>query len=142
MSRSDAIRYCHQPHSTAAVMISISDPYIQYASKPKPNPVSGVREVLYLAFCDADVPGKDVYGRNAGISDLMTVNDARRVASFVKRNADKTIIVHCDAGISRSAGVAAAILKWATGDDAQIFKAGRYCPNMWAYRKTLEALMC
>lgn len=71
----------------------------------------------------------------------MTDDDAKKVSSFVKRHPNTDIIVHCDAGISRSAGVAAAIMKWSTGDDTPIFNSWHYHPNMWAYRKTLNALM-
>ena len=82
-----------------------------------------------------------MYGRETDISDLMTDDDAKRVADFVCDHGDTKIIVHCDAGISRSAGVAAAILKYLTDDDSAIFDSHRYHPNMWCYRKTLNALM-
>ena len=68
-------------------------------------------------------------------------DDAKKIVEFLKKYPNTDIIVHCDAGISRSSGVAAAIMKWATGDDSPIFKSYRYCPNTWCYRKTLEALM-
>ena len=51
------------------------------------------------------------------------------------------VIVHCDAGISRSSGVAAAILKAKTGDDSQIFNSPKYRPNMRCYRIILDELM-
>lgn len=50
-------------------------------------------------------------------------------------------IVHCDAGISRSSGVAAAILKAKTGDDSQIFNNPKYRPNMRCYRIVLDEFM-
>lgn len=141
MNREQAIRYSHEPHENKTIMISISDPYIVYKSKPRSSETNGIESVLYLEFCDADRPGLDVYGREADTSDLMSNADAAWVAALVKGHPDKDIIVHCDAGISRSAGVAAAIMLWKTGDDSPIFDSGRYYPNMWCYRKTLEALM-
>ena len=48
------------------------------------------------------------------------------------------MIIHCWAGVSRSAAVAAAILKVYTGNDDQIFKSGTYAPNMYVYHKILE----
>ena len=51
-----------------------------------------------------------------------------------------TVMSRWDAGISRSVGVAAAILKYTTGDDSSIFGNGLYDPNERCYRKTLEAL--
>lgn len=73
----------------------------------------------------------------------MSTEQALEIARFIKANARKvdTIIVHCGAGQSRSAGVAAAILKWMTGSDAQIFDNKKYTPNMRCYRLVLEALM-
>ena len=138
MSRADAIRYCHQPHSRKTVMISISDPYESYRTKPFTSSDNGVVSVLCLSFCDADRPGTDVYGHMVTERDLMTDADASRVAALVKGHPNEDVIVHCDAGISRSAGVAAAIAKFRSGDDTVIFKS--YRPNMWAYRKTLNAL--
>ncbi|MBR1496099.1 MAG: metallophosphoesterase [Oscillospiraceae bacterium] len=60
--------------------------------------------------------------------------------TYVLSHRNETLIVHCDAGISRSAGVAAAIGKCCNGDDRAFFRGGRYCPNMWCYRKTMAAL--
>ena len=60
---------------------------------------------------------------------------------YIAQNHNKSSLVHCGAGQSRSAGVAAAILKWMTGSDAQIFDNRKYTPNMRCYRLVLEALM-
>lgn len=75
-------------------------------------------------------------------SVAMTPTDARRIASFVKtcKNDVEQFVVHCDAGVSRSAGVAAAIMKYLTGDDSKIFDNQHYCPNMNCYRLTLTEL--
>ena len=48
------------------------------------------------------------------------------------------LYVNCAAGISRSAGVAAAISKFYTGDDEFFYKT--YVPNRYVYMKVLEAL--
>lgn len=140
LSRSEAIRYCHKPHMTQAVMISISDPNMVYTTRPFCSTENRICAILPLMFCDADRPGKNVYGYETIENDLMSAEDAQKVARFVKAHADKRIVVHCDAGISRSAGVAAAIMKYYTNDDMEFFCSGQFCPNMWCYRKTLEAL--
>lgn len=140
MSRANAVRYCRQKNPEPTAIISISDPYMGYADEPFCSEENKIRGILNLRFADADGAGIDVYGRNVEESDLMTDEDARKVARFVNENRDIYILVHCDAGISRSAGVAAAILKHYTGDDTAIFKSGRFYPNMWCYRKTLNAL--
>ena len=142
MSRAGAVRYCHLEHENKAVIISISDPSMYYSNAPFMSEQNRVVHILRLSFADADRPmTKDVYGKMATQDDLMTDNDAAQVAKLIGRYADTDIIVHCDAGISRSSGVAAAILKYVTGSDAAIFGNNRFCPNMWCYRKVLETLM-
>lgn len=61
---------------------------------------------------------------------------AKRFADAVKCNKDKVghIFVHCDAGISRSAGVAAATMKYLNGDDWPIWNSYMYSPNTRCYR--------
>jgi len=46
-------------------------------------------------------------------------------------------VVHCSAGIARSAGVAGAISLVLNGKDAMFFK-GRYIPNRFVYRTILN----
>ena len=72
----------------------------------------------------------------------ITDDDAKRIASTVKKYQDKVkqIFVHCDAGISRSAGVAAAISKYLNNDDFKWFSPP-YDPNMTCYLKVLFALV-
>ena len=48
------------------------------------------------------------------------------------------IAVGLSGGVDSS--VAAALLKYFTGSDDQIFRDSYYCPNTWCYRKTLGAL--
>lgn len=52
------------------------------------------------------------------------------------------MLVHCEAGISRSAGVAAAaaISKYLDQDDLTIFNSHSYYPNFLCYYYVLEAL--
>ena len=71
----------------------------------------------------------------------ITDEDASRIAKTVKKYKNKVqqIIVHCDVGISRSAGVAGAIAKYLNNDDNKFFMAP-YCPNMTCYTKVLFAL--
>ena len=147
MSRKEAINYCYRSHDNPSVIISISDPYIEYSNSPFISSTNNVKAVLRLMFSDAEEPGCAVAGSGreckqvmVGESDLMTDEDAIKIKQFVNRHKDKDIIVHCDAGISRSSGVAAAILKYLFGDDSSIFENPMYCPNMLCYRKTLEAL--
>ena len=141
ISRLDAVFYSYEPHDQSTIMISISDPNMEYAHSPFCSAENGIVDILPLCFADADRPGTDVYGRDAGIQDLMSDKDAECIVEFLTKHPNVDVIVHCDAGISRSSGVAAAILKYLTGDDSSIFDNARLHPNMWCYRKTLNALI-
>lgn len=141
MSRRDAIEYCHKTHKKSVVMISISDPYITYNEKPFCSYGNRVISILPLLFTDADRPGKDVYNRNVTEGDLISESDAQCIHQLLNIYDGTDVIVHCDAGISRSSGVAAAILKAKTGKDSQIFDNPRYKPNMRCYRLVLNELM-
>ncbi len=66
--------------------------------------------------------------------------DARRILEFAAKvwpNAD-VLHVHCEAGISRSAGVAAALSQIYFGDDAKFFLPP-YRPNTLVYNAILNA---
>lgn len=141
MSRDEAIRYCYKKHDNTVVMISISDPYITYPNSPFCTESNKVITILPLFFTDADKPGKDVYNRQVSENDLITEFDAQHIKRLLNLHPDTDVIVHCDAGISRSSGVAAAILKAKTGDDSQIFNSPKYRPNMRCYRIVLNELM-
>jgi predicted protein tyrosine phosphatase len=131
---------------TVAV-ISISDPHDNLPNLPTwPE----LKEVLSLAFHDIDerwfAPEvMEQYSakalRELESYTLMSDEDGKKVAAFVDKHKDvDLLIVQCDAGISRSSGMAAAILKHLTGDDSQIFGNRRFCPNRFVNKKTREAL--
>lgn len=141
LSRFQASEYCQIKHKTDSVIISISTPNVDYTGYPiEADDENKVIAILSIEFMDADRPGdNDVYGNPTTVDDLMSDEDAKTVVDFVERYKDKRILVHCDAGISRSSAVAAAILKHYTGDDSMIFDSRWYNPNRWVYRKVLEA---
>lgn len=96
-----------------------------------------VGPVLRLVFDDVDPCGEKVP------SDMfpMTDEQAAQVVRFVNRLGaigTDTLLVHCEGGVSRSAGVAAAIARHLNGDDSQFFGA-QFVPNMWCYRLVLSA---
>lgn len=102
----------------------------------------GLEEVLRLSFHDIDEQFKDIGKEIPSKYESMTDENGREVANFVEKHKDvDLLIVQCDAGISRSSGMAAAILKHQTGNDSRIFDNPRFVPNRRVYRKTLQALM-
>lgn len=105
-----------------ACVISINTPGREHLDIAMP--------ALYLDFSDTTDEN--------GISMM----DAKKIEIFVAANIArgyKHIIVHCDQGISRSAGVAAAILKAYNKDEDVILKNGRYCINPRCYEYVCKA---
>lgn len=90
--------------------------------------------ILHLLELHFDDVEEDWHNEKA-----MTFEDAENIVNFVKQLNDvDTLYVHCGAGISRSAGVAAAISKALTGDDSYFFER-LFCLNMNCYKLTLKA---
>lgn len=133
LSRAGAIAYAYKNDIPKTAIISISDIYAENILEEHPAFVDNpqIENILYLNFNDVE----------EGEPFAITDEDGRKIADFV-RNLSKTteqILVHCGAGISRSAGVCAAIMKYLTGDDFQIFGSAKYCPNITCYRTVLNA---
>lgn len=120
-----------RPHEVPHVVLSITS---------SPDDVARLRAnamcrgILRLSFPDADAPS-EMYAE----AELFSREQAVRIWEFVRehRPAIERIVVHCDAGVSRSPAVAAALAHVLNGDDAEYF-AGRYRPNMRVYRTLLE----
>lgn len=129
MSRKDAVRYSFKPHDEKSAVVSISSIESDYDTAVYASPYNGICAVLPLKFDDEDC------GENC-----IVVEEAVIIMMFVERHKDKLIIVHCDAGVSRSAGIAAALMKHYNGDDSEIFDNPRYVPNMLCYRTMLNVL--
>lgn len=134
MNRSEAIEFCRHPHLAQFAMISISTPHEDYKEAPFCSATNNVVDICFVQFSDLD----NTYPIK---KDLMKFSDAKKIAEFVSQNRDKIIIVHCDAGQSRSAGVAAAISKYYNNCDFEYFDNPRYTPNMFCYRLMTNAMM-
>ena len=66
---------------------------------------------------------------------------AEEIVEFVDRYKDEAerILVHCGAGVSRSAGVGAAIAYVLNGDNDEFFHSNFYVPNQYVFFQTLTA---
>lgn len=88
-------------------------------------------DVLRLAFADMDFPRPDRV--------MFDEHMAQSVLDFyeaVEQKGAEVLMVHCEAGLSRSPAIAAGLSKVHTGDDSMYFQ--RYMPNRFVYRKLLE----
>ncbi len=111
-----------------SVLVSISDPDCEGILNKKV-----FRDVIEVQFHDLDEPLKQYR--------ICTTKDAQRIAEFVLKYRDVPIICQCEAGISRSSGCAAAIMKFLTGDDMPIFTSPIFIPNTLVYRLVLRELI-
>ena len=127
MSRERAIRYSYSNHPKT-LMISIRDNGSRIPHFVKDNLV-----IFYFEFDDIEEGGT----RGIPISN----NQASDIAAAVNNFKDRVdcIVVHCGAGVSRSAGVATAIGIALNNDDSFIFNDGRFTPHRTCYRKVMEA---
>ena len=94
--------------------------------------------VLRLAFHDSD-PKSTVDPCHSTGDQLFNVKRANIIIDFVTEIKDEVdmLVVHCEAGVSRSPAIAAVISKILFGDDKAFFKAP-YTPNMHVYRVMLD----
>ncbi len=103
--------------------------------EPRWKYVNGFSDALVMSYDDVIDP-TDKYAYNAEL--------AARVAELVKRvegdTSVKSIYSACDGGQSRSAGIAAAIVRYLGGEDLGIWDSPYYKPNPLVYRLTCEAL--
>jgi predicted protein tyrosine phosphatase len=91
-----------------------------------------LKAVLELQFDDVEAGGRN----------CITLTQAMEIACFVKRMRKNVqrIIVHCEFGQSRSAGIAAAISMYLDGHDSGVFYKRKYNPNRTCYHYVLAAL--
>lgn len=87
---------------------------------------------IFLNFDDID------YQTETENTKAITDEDVNKILKHVNRYIKniRGIIVHCDAGISRSAGVAAALSKILHQEDDMYFR--NYIPNMRVYTSILN----
>ena len=123
----DAVR----PHEVPHVIVSITS-HADDVARLRINEMC--RGVLRLSFPDAEVPS-DLHVE----ANLFSQQQAAEIWMFTQQHVSEIerIIVHCDAGVSRSAAVAAALARVLNEDDTEFF-GGRYRPNMRVYRMLLE----
>lgn len=87
-----------------------------------------IKDILSLTFDDLsfEMDGFSVFNKPM----------ANQILSFVDayKSTINHFIVHCTAGISRSAAVGFVLEKYLNGCDAHLFKEGRHIPNKLVYK--------
>ena len=131
MSEKQINKYeCDIPHA----VISIRSPdRLGRTYIPKNNQRKGL---MRLEFHDITEEPGDM----DGLLEMFSIDHAKRIKQFVLKHKElPVLIVNCEMGISRSSGVAAAISKYLTNDDAFYYQ--NYIPNRRVYKILLEELM-
>lgn len=118
-----------------AAVVSISD-----NSNDQSEPPDGCFAFMRLHFHDIEAD-TDMFSPSVHFV-AFTEKQAEEVATFIKRLHGgpkiRSLVFQCNAGISRSAGMAAAVARHFGRDDMPFFE--QYLPNRLVYRLTLEAM--
>jgi predicted protein tyrosine phosphatase len=111
-------------------LISITDP----GSKLTEHPFHTFDYKLSLSFYDLE---KDYIDTDNNIFyNVISDDDVEKIFHFVSDNKFDVLVAQCEAGISRSAAVAAAVSKYFGLDNKWIFT--KFVPNMHVYDKILK----
>lgn len=121
--------------SSNLIIISITDPKSEDVQINQPE-----YQILRLKFHDLE---KNYPGDFPHIV-LFTEDMAKQIRDFILNSIysipkDLIVAIHCEAGISRSAGCAAALSRHFNGDDSMFFSGG-YLPNRLVYKTLLDLL--
>lgn len=123
-------------HDVPHVVVSINCPGDE-PPKFEANELTLGRVNLFFWDLDAVPYGQDTKCENYFLCEP---EDAQKIVDLIDAHPEaQRVIVHCTAGKSRSAAVAAALMKSIEGDDSPIFNNPRYKPNMRVYRMVLNA---
>jgi len=129
-NRDTAEKYCTDEKH---INISISD--IDQPNAKLSNLTSRV-DAMFLKFSDFDRIHEDMPKQLK--ESLFNKRLAEAIWKFVDKYKDEVdlIVINCEAGISRSSAVGAAISKILNGRDEDFFK--HFLPNRLVYRKMME----
>lgn len=137
LSRAEANEFAKQTHDQRISAICIyetwnSDPDVPYES----NVMNGVKNVLHIHFDDCEADKEN----NENVI-CITKEQAKEIVDFFYKVKDDTdwFVINCYAGMSRSAGCCAAIMRMMYNEDSPVFNNGFFTPNMKVYRMILNA---
>ncbi len=131
MSRRLAIEYSYDRDISPSVLISI----VNKGDAPIAFPQNtNIREILSLSFNDTEEE----------MLSAISARDAEMIADFAERWFAKVerCVIHCTEGVSRSAGVAAALMRAYGADEYEIWNCvtGDYRPNHRCFRMVLGCI--
>ena len=134
-SREKAVKESYKNLEGQKAVISIRDPD---KDPVKFNPANhSIKAKLYLSFYDIDEKTTDVF---KGF-EPMAESDAGKICEYINYWQDKVdeIWVNCEAGVSRSAGIALAIAEYLNMDTSFITENSLMTPNKLCYDLVKDA---
>ena len=113
------------------MVISITEPGVR-ANIPDSDQLMAICRVQ---FHDID--------KNMEGCEKITIEQAKQIAQIVKLTYEQVecIVVHCEAGVSRSAGVSMAITDWMLHNNIDVNEGEYPFANRLVYRAVYKALM-
>lgn len=119
-------------------IISVTEPSANFTHYPYLDP--NLMGILSIKFSDITEEIRLKRGDNTIVFKPMSKVQARAILSFVSSiEADiEILLINCDAGISRSAAIAAGILHTRGQDDSHIWNDPLYLPNKYVYELLIE----
>lgn len=117
-----------------------------YCSDDKPARIQEsklTKAILTVMFDDITIKHCEKYPAVAEKYKIFTTHTAKTIADFIEKHILVPLVIcQCDAGISRSAGVASALSKFYLGNDDEFFGArSRYVPNTMVYSVLLDEII-
>ena len=131
----DGVRACS--HQEPYTVLSITDPQYRH---PELKRNDFCQAVLQISFSDVGEQAARLKAVSPHVT-AFTLALAAQVADFVSeqvRAGTGLLVINCEAGMSRSAGVAAALSQFYNHDETFFFE--HYRPNAWVRSLVLEAL--
>ena len=103
----------------------------------------GWDDILRVAFWDVTKPisrsvwGPQHVGKEVEVYEPMTEEQGKLIADFIRKNWDSSIIVHCRAGISRSAAIVRLLLElgWQEGTEVRVHDQSGYNIHVYSTLK-------
>ena len=147
LSRQDIEELALMPFEDKTALISITDFDEDYAElENEPEFLLQIRfddvdNDIFLDFHGKLLP-KEEHESIAEKYHIITGEQAKEIADFIKNIEDETkiLICQCEHGQSRSAAVGAAVMEYLYNDGIKIFSSDDYFPNKVVFRKVFEKL--
>jgi len=119
-------------------VISISTP----GDEPPKFPNNKLlKYLLPLSFYDIDPASWETSELEIYKNGIFSEKQAKQIIEFVYKIEEveiDTMLIHCDAGVSRSAGVGAAVELIMNGSDKTVFNNRKFVPNRFVYRTIIN----